>query len=141
MRAARSSPATAIAVLGDSGPIKLQPNDRQIQVSRDGTISVREGSSNADSQRGKLRLVSIADAKQLQKDGGGLFNYLGTGQPPQDTKSGVIQGSLEKSNVKGVLEMSRMIEITRAYQQIAAMMQQQSDMGTTAINKLAEVPA
>ena len=128
-------------VLGDSGPIKLQPNDRQIQVSRDGTVSVREGSSNADSQRGKLRLVRVADAKQLQKDGGGLFNYLGTGQPPQDTKSSVIQGSLEKSNVKGVLEMSRMIEITRSYQQIAAMMQQQSDMGTTAINKLAEVPA
>lgn len=128
-------------VLGDGGPIKLQPNDSQLQVSPDGTVSVREGASNADSQRGKLRLVRFADVKQLQKDGGNMFNYLGTGQPPQDTKSSVIQGSLEKSNVRGVLEMSRMIQINRSYQQIAAMMQQQNDMGTTAINKLADVPA
>jgi flagellar basal-body rod protein FlgF len=128
-------------VLGDGGPIKLQPNDSQLQVSPDGTVSVREGSSNADSQRGKLRLVRFANINQLQKEGASLFNYLGANQPPQDTKSSVIQGSLEKSNVKGVLEMARMIEITRSYQQISAMMQQQNDMGTTAINKLGEVPA
>ena len=33
--------------------------------------------------------------------------------------SRVVQGSIEKSNVRGVIEMSRMIEITRTYTQIA----------------------
>ncbi len=128
-------------VLGDGGPIRLQATDSQIQVSPDGTVSVREGNSNADSQRGKLRLVRFANVNQLQKDGASLFNYLGTNQPPQDTTSRVVQGSLEKSNVQGVLEMARMIQVTRSYQQIGAMMQQQSDISTTAIDKLAEVPA
>src|ERR1700688_1062146 len=35
-------------VLGDGGPISLQPTDRQISISRDGTISVREGTSMCD---------------------------------------------------------------------------------------------
>jgi flagellar basal-body rod protein FlgF len=61
-------------VLGDGGPITFQPTDRQISISPDGTISVREGNSKADSQRGKLRLVSFANPRQLQKDGNGTFN-------------------------------------------------------------------
>ena len=60
-------------VIGDSGPITFQPNDRQVSISRDGTISVREGTSNVDSQRGKLRLVTFANLQLLQKDGGSTF--------------------------------------------------------------------
>jgi flagellar basal-body rod protein FlgF len=127
-------------VLGASGPIVLQPNDREISISRDGTISVREGNSTADSVRGKLRLVNFANPQQLQKDGGALF-AAGNGAAPQETtQASVVQGAIEKSNVHGVAEMTRMIEITRSYTQIAAMIQQQNDQGTQAINKLADVP-
>ena len=51
-----------------------------------------------------------------------------------------MQGAVERSNVRGVVEMSRMIEITRSYTQVAAMLQQQSELNQSAINKLAEVP-
>ena len=51
------------------------------------------------------------------------------------------QGFIEKSNVNSVTEMSRMIEITRTYTQISALLQQQSDLHKSAIEKLAEVPA
>jgi flagellar basal-body rod protein FlgF len=37
--------------------------------------------------------------------------------------------------------MSRMIEVTRTYTQIANMLQQQSDLHKSAIDKLADVPA
>ena len=37
-------------VIGDGGPITLQPTDRQVSISRDGTISVREGTSKIDSR-------------------------------------------------------------------------------------------
>lgn len=127
-------------VLGDGGPISLQPNDRQVSISRDGTISVREGNSKVDSARGKLRLVTFANPQQLQKDGSGTFNPAAGVQPQPATKGGVIQGAVEKSNVRGVVEMSRMIEITRAYTQIDALLQQQNDLGQTALDKLAEVP-
>ncbi len=130
------------AVLGDGGPITLQPNDRQIQISRDGTISVREGASNVDSARGKIRLVDFANPQQLQKAGNGTFNPVGGAQPqPAAATSGLIQGSIEQSNVHGVVEMSRMIEITRAYTQIDSLLQQQNDISQSAIDKLAEVPA
>ena len=36
--------------------------------------------------------------------------------------------------------MTRMIEVTRSYTQIAAMLSQQADLRRTAIEKLAEVP-
>jgi flagellar basal-body rod protein FlgF len=127
-------------VLGDGGPITFQPTDRQISISPDGTISVREGNSKADSQRGKLRLVSFANPRQLQKDGNGTFNYAGNDAPAEAKTATIAQGSLEKSNVRAVVEMSRMIEITRSYTQIAAMLQQQSDLGQSSIDKLADVP-
>ena len=37
-------------VLGDGGPIVLQPTDSRISISRDGSVSVREGNSNVDSR-------------------------------------------------------------------------------------------
>ena len=61
-------------VLGDGGPIILQPTDRDIVVTSDGTIKVREGLSlTSDSTRGKLRLVTFANPQSLQKDGTSMF--------------------------------------------------------------------
>ena len=36
-----------------------------------------------------------------------------------DKNPRVIQGTIEKSNVRSVIEMTRMIEVTRSYTQIA----------------------
>ena len=127
-------------VLGASGPIVLQPTDHDINVSPDGTITVLEGNGRTDSIRGKLRLVSFAQAQKLLKEGSNLYSS-GEGAPQPDTKSMVRQGFIEKSNVNAVAEMSRMIEVTRAYTQISTLLQQQSDLHKTAIEKLAEVPA
>ena len=51
-----------------------------------------------------------------------------------------MQGTIEKSNVRSVVEMTRMVEVTRTYTQVASMLQQQADLRRTAIEKLAEVP-
>jgi flagellar basal-body rod protein FlgF len=127
-------------VLGTGGPIAFQSGDRQVSISKDGTISVREGASKTDSQRGRLRLVDFANAQQLQKDGGSTFSAAAGATPQPAAKATIVQGAIEKSNVSGVGEMTRMIEITRAYTQIAAMLQQQGDQGQQAIDKLADVP-
>jgi flagellar basal-body rod protein FlgF len=128
-------------VLGASGPIVFQPTDHDISIAADGNITVVEGTSRTDSVRGKLRVVSFADAQKLAKDGNNLFS-AGEGVAAQpDTASRIRQGFIEKSNVNSVTEMSRMIEITRTYTQISAMLQQQSELHKSAIEKLAEVPA
>jgi flagellar basal-body rod protein FlgF len=127
-------------VVGDGGPIAFQPNDKQISISNDGTISVKEGNSKVDSARGTLKLVSFNNVQQLQKDGSSTFNISGGAQPQPNKTSHVVQGAIEKSNVRGVVEMSRMIEITRTYTQIAAILQQQHDLNQSSVDKLAEVP-
>ena len=127
-------------VLGTSGPIVFQPTDKQINIAADGNVTVIEGNGRTDSVRGKLRVVSFQDAQKLVKEGSNLYSAdQGAAQP--DTTSVVRQGFVEKSNVNSVHEMSRMIEITRTYTQISALLQQQSDLHKSAIEKLADVPA
>jgi flagellar basal-body rod protein FlgF len=128
-------------VLGENGPIKLQPTDKDIKISADGTISVREGANTAvESQRGKLRLTSFENPGLLQKDGLSTYKAPDDVTPQADTLSRLQQGTIEKSNVKSVMEMTRMIEVTRTYTQVATMLSQQSDMHRSAIEKLADVP-
>ncbi len=52
----------------------------------------------------------------------------------------VVQGAVEKSNVQGVLEMTRLIEVSRSYTEVANILQQQGEMRRETINRLAEVP-
>ena len=133
--------AEGYPVVGDGGPITLQQGDRQVSISRDGTISVREGTSMVDSARGKLRLVTFTSMQQLEKEGSGTFSPVGGATPqPAAATTGLVQGAVEKSNVRGVVEMSRMIEITRSYTQIDDLLKQQNDLSQSAIDKLAEVP-
>jgi flagellar basal-body rod protein FlgF len=128
-------------VLGNSGPIVFQPTDHDINISPDGTITVLEGTSRADSIRGKLRVVNFADAQKLLKQGNNLYSAGDGGAAQQDLKSTVRQGYVEKSNVNSVVEMSRMIEINRVYSNIANLLQQQGDLHKSAIEKLAAVPS
>ena len=128
-------------VLGSSGPIVFQPTDHDVSIAADGNVTVLEGVNRINSVRGKLRLVSFADAQKLLKEGSNLY-APGEGAAAQpDTASKVRQGFIEKSNVNSVTEMSRMIEVTRTYTQISTLLQQQSDLHKSAIEKLADVPA
>jgi flagellar basal-body rod protein FlgF len=128
-------------VQGDGGPIAFQALDRNISISADGRITVLEGANNkTESTRGKLRLVRFERSQQLQKDGANTFmapDSLAQAAP----KARVIQGAIEKSNVNGVFEMTRMIEITRTYTHVANLLQQFSDLRRNSIERLAEVPA
>ncbi len=133
--------ASGNPVLGNSGPIVFQPGDKDITISADGGVSVLEGVSRADSIRGKLRLVSFERAQKLSKEGNNLYAAKDGAVARPDTASKLRQGFIEKSNVNAVAEMSRMIEVTRAYTQISALLQQQGDLRKSSLEKLADVPA
>ena len=78
--------STGDKVLGDGGVIVLQNTDRDIVITKDGTIKVREGLSlNSDSTRGKLRLVRFDDMQQLRKDG--AQHLPGAGRRDADRRS------------------------------------------------------
>jgi flagellar basal-body rod protein FlgF len=122
-------------VLGDNGPIQFQIDDRDVTISREGLISVPEG------VRGKLQLVTFANRHRLEKDGSSTFKAPEDMAPVPVQNPHVIQNALEQSNVKAVVEMTRMIEVSRAYNKVASLMQQHGDIRRSAIERLAEVPA
>jgi len=127
-------------VLGTGGPITFQPTDHDINIAPDGTITVLEGTAKTDSIRGKIKMVSFDDPAKLTKLGANLYDTGSAVQQPA-TKSTVEQGYIEKSNVNSVGEMTRMVEVMRSYTAIANLLQQQSDLHKSAIEKLADVPA
>jgi flagellar basal-body rod protein FlgF len=127
-------------VLGTAGPIVFQPTDHDINIAPDGTVTVLEGTAKTDSIRGKIRMASFDDPAKLTKLGANLYD-AGSAVIQADAKSVVRQGYIEKSNVNSVGEMSRMVEVMRSYTAIANLLQQQSDLHKSAIEKLADVPA
>jgi len=128
-------------VLGTAGPIVFQPTDHDINITPEGVVTVVEGSGRTDAIRGTLRLVSFTDAQKMLKEGFNLYSAGEGGAPQADTKSRVRQGYIEQSNVNAVSQMTRMLEVSRAYTAVATLLQQEADLQKNAIQQLADVPA
>jgi flagellar basal-body rod protein FlgF len=128
-------------VLGNAGPIVFQQTDHDISIATDGSVTVLEGTNRIDSVRGKLSMVSFSQAQRLVKEADNLYSVGEGNVAAPDAASRLRQGFIEKSNVSSIGEMTRMVEITRTYTQISTLLQQQSDLHKTAIEKLADVPA
>jgi hypothetical protein len=58
---------------------------------------------------------------------------------PVDDRVQVAQGSIEGSNVQGVLEITTMMEILRRYQSAQRLVEQEHDRARRAIDKLSRV--
>ncbi len=128
-------------VLGSSGPITFQSTDHDIVISSSGIITVREGNATIDSQRGNLQLASFANPQALQKDGASTFKAPpGVASTPASADTRVVEGMIEKSNVNGVVEMARMIQITRSYTDVANLLSQEGDLRKNALQQLAQTP-
>jgi flagellar basal-body rod protein FlgF len=121
------------AVLGDGGPVTITPDDGDIHIAADGTISGKTG------QLAKLQVVTFANERALEKQGASLY---ATGQPPQTAdKFALVQGSLEGSNVEPVIEISHMLEVMRAYQTTAGLAKAHEDLMQAAVDKLGSMPS
>jgi flagellar basal-body rod protein FlgF len=118
-------------VIGEGGPITITPDDGDVHVARDGTVSGKQG------QLGKITLVNFANDGALVKEGGSLYS---TDQQPQSVGTqNIEQGMIETSNVQPVIEMSHMLEVMRNYQATASLTQSQEDLMRQAIDKLGSV--
>jgi len=120
-------------VQGDGGAITITPDDGEIHIAQDGTVSGKTG------QIGRIRVVDFANQRGLVKEGASL--YAANGQSPTDAENFTLQsGMLETSNVKPVIEISHMIEVMRAYEATATLTQSQEDLLRQAIDKLGSSP-
>lgn len=119
-------------VLGDNGPIAFSPQESGAAVAPDGTVSTTQG------QRGKIRLVRFANARSLENAGANLFSSTAPAQPAGNAVR-LEPGAIERSNVKPVLEMSRLIDVNRTYTAVSGMVQRLDDLKRSAIQRLADV--
>jgi flagellar basal-body rod protein FlgF len=118
-------------VLGDGGPILINPDETGISIARDGTVSTDQG------ERGQIRLVRFADVQALRNEGANVFASDEPGEPAQDVAR-IESGVIERSNVNAVLEMSRLMEVSRSYTSIANTLQRLGELQRTAIQRLGE---
>lgn len=115
-------------VRSTSGTISFGADETKITISADGTVSSTAG------EKGKLQLVQFANQNALQKEGKSLFSST---EPPEIAdKVRVVQGMIERSNVQPVLEMTRMIEVTRSYTAISKLAEKLDELKRRGIEQL-----
>jgi flagellar basal-body rod protein FlgF len=90
--------------------------------------------------RGKLRQVRFDNPRALASDGNNLFSSTAAAQPA-GPQARVEPGALESSNVKAVLEMTRLMEVQRSYQSMVNMMSKADELRSKAITRLADQQA
>jgi len=124
------------AVQGDGGAITITPDDGNVSVGADGTISsILNGAAN---QIAKLQVVTFPNERAMTKQGSNLYSTTQAATP--STESTVAQRMLEGSNVKPVIEISHMVEVMRAYEMTATMTNSQEQLMRQAIDKLGSMP-
>ena len=119
-------------VMTDAGPITFGVEDGEVAISQEGIISTEQGI------RGRLKVVEFDDNRKLEKIGDTLFK----GENPQPVQVvRMIQGALEASNVYGVTEVTRLIEVTRAYDSTSKVIKDTDDLRQRAISTLGKIQA
>ena len=114
---------SGLPMLDDAGaPINV-PNNAQLTIARDGTISARVGNEPPQAL-GRLKLVTPdAEAQRLVRGNDGLFRSPDGDPLPADPTATLADGMLEGSNVNAVEAMVGMITVARQYEMQMRMLQ------------------
>lgn len=120
-------------VLGEGGPITFAADETNITFAPDGTVSSSAGG------KGRLRLVRFETNDALRREDATFFS--GPEPLPADRTARVVQGAVEQSNVRAVVEITRLVEVTRAYTSISRTMNQTDQLKVDAIEQLGKLNA
>ncbi len=121
-------------VLDDGGgEIVIDPEKGQVAIAADGTMS------QGDERIGKVALVAFENAGALEKSGDNQYRNTSNLQPQPAAEARMHQGMLEGSNVNSVLEITRMIEVSRAYEQTAKLMESEAELSRRTVERMGRV--
>jgi len=122
------------AVLDEGGgEIVLDPKKGTVTIAPDGLVS-QDGETV-----GKVGVVRFEDRAALEKDGDNLYRNTSNLQPQAAPESRIRQGMLESSNVRPIIEITRMIEVTRSYEQMTNMVESESDLARRTVDRMGRV--
>ena len=126
--------ANGESVLDNGGaPIAVPPDSSSVTIAPDGTVST------PDVILGRLGLVTFDDAQDLEKAGHGLYR---TEQEPVPAEGvSVVQGMIEGSNVRPVVEMTEMMTTLRAYQSTKQIVDAHHELERRMVERMLEAGA
>ena len=123
------------AVQGDGGDITIDSTKGELSIARDGTLS------QGTTRLGKLDIVSFDDRSGLSKEGGSLYAAK-AGSTPQAVPDAVVhQAMVESSNVQPILQITNMIEVSRAYERLSRIIDQTAELDRQSIGRLGRIAA
>jgi flagellar basal-body rod protein FlgF len=108
--------------------IFVPPDARSIEMARDGTLSA-QGQPFA-----QVGLVRPVDPVTMSRTAGTLFSVDGPVEPVAAPT--LLQGFLEDSNVDPIVELTRMIEVQRAYERGQSLLDSEDDRIKSVIQTL-----
>ena len=115
------------------GAIVLDPKKGPVTISANGVVS--QSGQNV----GKISLYNFDSLSALSKDGNNQYRNDSNLTPTASTSANMRQGFLEQSNVEPVRQITRLIEINRAYDAMNSMISSTSDLSTSAVQRLGAV--
>ena len=122
------------AVLDASGgEIVIDAEKGQVSVGSDGSMS--QGNETV----GKVGIYAFTNPGALEKAGDNLFRNGSNLAANPATEAKLRQGFLEGSNVKPVLEITRMVEVSRAYESTTKMMESEAELSRRSVERLGRV--
>jgi len=110
------------------GSITVPAQSSEIKIDNNGAIS------NEDGVFGQLMIVEFDDLQKLDPLGANMYRTDLAPKPATNTR--VQQGMLEGSNVQPVVEMTRMIDTLRSFQNVQQILQTEHERLRTLIQRM-----
>jgi len=115
------------------GEILIDPKLGAVSIGKDGLVS------QGQVRVGKIGIVSTQDLSALRKDGDNLYRNVANVTLQPAPSAVVHQGMLESSNVQSVVQITKLIEVQRAYESMAKMMDNTAELTRSAVERLGKV--
>jgi flagellar basal-body rod protein FlgF len=111
-------------------PVFIPPGAADLAVASDGTIS-SEGNPI-----GQIGMVAPLDARGMVREDGVMFRTDDGYEPAEDAR--VLQRFIENSNVDPILQLTRMIEVQRAYELGASFLDAEDERVRAALRAISQ---
>jgi len=111
-------------------PVFIPPGAADLAVSSDGTIS------SDGNPVGQIGMVAPLDPQGMTREDGVMFRADGGYEPAEEAR--VLQRFIENSNVDPILQLTRMIEVQRAYELGASFLDAEDERVRAALRAISQ---
>jgi flagellar basal-body rod protein FlgF len=119
------------AVLGNDGQaLRIPPGAARIEIRGDGSVVTEQGPA------GQLRVVRFDDIQRLQAEGDRNFAAPDDMPALPVERPGLVQGAVEGSNVRPVVELTRLTDDMRHFQMVSQMAEREGERLGTAVDRI-----